>query len=1198
MEMTNKGKRAIKSILLFSLFMSLFGGYILYFKDVVKGNYVEELLFICIILSSVTIAHFIYTYRPEIKENNHDIVIGFITGTAGNMARLGLGRDNFISIAILSVLCLTFSAFLHCINGYNYKIIRYLRALKWNMSKYKKQINWLTGERDISPQFDIKLIKVNTIPQSPDSVSGNEYTRLDKQIRHFGKGTYRRKTEKHGMIVIGDFGTGKSTALLNYVKSQACMRLVCPNSIPVYVKLKDMLETEEIQNIIKSPEIFEIDMNKIRERAYTYSLQNNEQDDIKKPLNQLFQEGRILFLFDGLNELLLKTRDSKNERAQLAESIIRFIDALVLDNRFILTTCSHPDVITSRMMRYKKEDETEAIRTDIDIYVIKGVEQKTWKLIWNLIRKEDECISSHGESVALYWLCKDEKRKKVNNMDLDTQIVMQQYEDSKENGQANHIIHKTLSKYVKMKQRDGIPISEKDNAIMYKILDYNARREICKEQSHNLTAFVLLERYAQRKLTKEQKKIIEGHLIRLIETIMSQDNREGTLFPSFIINADSDLAYLREQPFFQKQEQADKFTTCHTLFYEYMIALYLRSILKDEKQFIKFLMRSEEQQEKSIEIIDQLHIRDAFKMLIVDVFVNGNEEEKENCKKRIKEMVDKVKSNDNVFYDVLLLLAKIKDEILQYTKDKRLDLIDDVVLKELLKKFETEQDNGKNSPIQKVMENGMGTAPNAQKQQYGNNFPILQFMVNKLVTDQTGQKHQYEQLLANTMNGQWTQIRIQRELFSYYLEQYKEWPKMDDKNFATYCMQEYQAEMLKINKYKDLINEEPKNTSYSFFCMRIKDIKRKLISYCVLFILLFFEIALFVITATEGIHYPAIITKAIGCVILFIALFAGIKQFVKNEEYYGWALGNFSRDEPIYEVLRDFLGEKADDKKAAVIIGDWFKNRPSIIFLLISVVTVLFTHNLFPKRFISPEWSFVLEILIAFVLLKVICFPHSTGNYLDIIGKTDIKRGTYNKTKIVMSIIFIILFVIPIGITTIAANMDKALAGFLICIIGLALLGSMYICFFQRMERTYLHEISILELVKDIVVFLFFALLFLVPGLIYCTINTESIWISSGSLSFIALAVFVYLFLLYFSYSKMKWRDNRDERVINSIIQNIEEGTGKNIHEYNKLSSKGQVKLLNILAARYENILLSNKEMLWKEAKTTQVIDILLDAQI
>ena len=78
----------------------------------------------------------------------------------------------------------------------------------------------------------------------------------------------------------------------------------------------------------------------------------------------------------------------------------------------------------------------------------------------------------------------------------------------------------------------------------------------------------------------------------------------------------------------------------------------------------------------------------------------------------------------------------------------------------------------------------------------------------------------------------------------------------------------------------------------------------------------------------------------------------------------------------------------------------------------------------------------------------------------------------------------------------------------------------------------------------------------------------------------------------------MKWRDNRDERVINSIIQNIEEGTGKNIHEYNKLSSKGQVKLLNILAARYENILLSNKEMLWKEAKTTQVIDILLDVQI
>lgn len=97
-----------------------------------------------------------------------------------------------------------------------------------------------------------------------------------------------------------------------------------------------------------------------------------------------------------------------------------------------------------------------------------------------------------------------------------------------------------------------------------------------------------------------------------------------------------------------------------------------------------------------------------------------------------------------------------------------------------------------------------------------------------------------------------------------------------------------------------------------------------------------------------------------------------------DKEYYGLALFNYSEDEPIDRILEDVIGIK--DKKARVIIDDWLKNRPSIIFLLTMSITCIFLRPLaeyyqFSTILYADKCSRLLVQLCFSTIAFLICFP-------------------------------------------------------------------------------------------------------------------------------------------------------------------------------------------------------------------------------
>lgn len=101
--------------------------------------------------------------------------------------------------------------------------------------------------------YPLDVIKLDYIPQDTERVRGTDIYSLDSVLDRFISGA-SAKTERECMILIGGFGSGKSTALLNTIQRY----LHHFNSaigghtgrIPVYVKLRDWInDKQDLENI-------------------------------------------------------------------------------------------------------------------------------------------------------------------------------------------------------------------------------------------------------------------------------------------------------------------------------------------------------------------------------------------------------------------------------------------------------------------------------------------------------------------------------------------------------------------------------------------------------------------------------------------------------------------------------------------------------------------------------------------------------------------------------------------------------------------------------------------------------------------------------------------------------------------------------------------------------------------------------------
>ena len=188
----------------------------------------------------------------------------------------------------------------------------------------------------------------------------------------------------------------------------------------------------------------------------------------------------------------------------------------------------------------------------------------------------------------------------------------------------------------------------------------------------------------------------------------------------------------------------------------------------------------------------------------------------------------------------------------------------------------------------------------------------------------------------------------------------------------------------KTNMPKDIEGGETTESSFlepkelKFLRWRKHDIRITTPFYCVLLISCLVQAVVFFLSK----EYIISLAKLIGAALAGGSFHAWWEQLKKEEEFYGWALGNYSKDVPIYETMIRFkkffrsIGKIENQPNpthsqaeqtnqtiitpSMVIISDWLKNRPSVTYWLILMLSLTWIYKLFP----GFKISFLTELLL------------------------------------------------------------------------------------------------------------------------------------------------------------------------------------------------------------------------------------------
>ena len=975
---------------------------------------------------------------------------------------------------------------------------------------YDINIDWIKGHGS-KELYPISVAHVNTIPNNQSSVTSIKNENLMKVLNRYGKGTFFQKNAKDSMLLIGDFGSGKSSALLQYVKLQLD-QLVMPKRIPVYIRLTDLIDEELLQEIQNEDPLAsgenQLSRDALRNKVFEKYYAKENDTSIATFFTGLHKKQRVMYLFDGFNEVLQRANGSNKEKRQLAKVVLELIQKLAHDNFYVLSTCTYPNIITNALL----EDDAK----NTEIYVIQGIE-----------------------------LDKDQIESQKKN----------KYES---------ILNSSVASYRLSKQKEHASIQDESN--------------VSKVKSKYPTPYALLERFAKKEGRinsddADQEEVLRKDLNRIVEDNLEQRNN---LYLS--LNIGNREAYLMQTRMFQK----DSRTTCHALFFEYMLAQYARGLLNEEA-FVRFFIGEKKEEQL---VFKSPHIADAFKMMVTDIFVNGDPDEQESCKTRIVALYNCILGYEDPELEkrFLLLLSRIKDEINLYNSESNVESfgIDyDKMLSNKAKELVEGATISGRFQIYKLFSKN-------NEEKCENNDPLKEAFENK---------YGIKKLLKEALDEKWTHVGIQRQIIHKYIETENAWPDNSECRLNKYLMQEYPAELIDLD---ESIKKTGKSDLYTpFLRTRIRGIRYTTNRWYALLIL-FLAAQIIAFLTMNGIHFPALIIKIIGILLAIGSCWAWNKQLWKNEEYYGLALGDFSSYEPIYEVVKVVLNKKengATDDHATIVVGDWLKNRPSIIFLLATVISVIYSHTLLQSWGMPVGWANSIEIILATLLLFVCCIPLSTWKYMKTIYKEKKKEDIWS-IVLVLFLLAIVVIVMPIVATTVGER-HWGLGtniGYGVC--GLLLFLFMWFGFVRKAEGVGgKEEGSPTPVKKRIIAIVGFLILFCAPGPLLGMYNIFGLKNDiirgqvSAAIAVVVLALSVYLSLFYASMAR-KYRKEREDKNI------LDNNMGELNPDYEIISCGGQIELLNRFANR-KNILREKEtqKYLTDNAKTVQALDIVLDAE-
>ena len=486
-----------------------------------------------------------------------------------------------------------------------------------------------------------------------------------------------------------------------------------------------------------------------------------------------------------------------------------------------------------------------------------------------------------------------------------------------------------------------------------------------------------------------------------------------------------------------------------------------------------------------------------------------------------------------------------------------------------------------------------------------------------------------------------------------------------------YLMQEYPAEL---QQYEENKKEKPKfsyifdiltchNSSQNpnnnsniqkyevFFRRRINSITHTSRYYIILLSFLGIQILMLLlpffssfriensklITDISTLSISSLGLKILGVVFCFGSWSAWKKQLWKNEEFYGLALGNYSKDEPINETLNMLQSTKERPERAIIstIVGDWLRNRPSLTFLLVACLTIinihrvsvpLFSESIIYQDIMKNQLFFlifpIIEVTLGLILFHCVCFPIQTDKkYIELRCKSEECRKIKNKVAHIRWGFYLVFLIIPVLLTTIVSFYWGQVLGYiLLCFSGIGVWFIISVLFLKKKffsTKIQSHRVNIWRIIS---VILYVGVPVLFQACTYENHEFATNWLDNNTVYdwpsvviLVILACFVYLTLFLISILQKQRSLENDRFLINSIqdiINNqikkassddsVREIKEEVIRDFQDLSCSGQIKILNYFQALFSqnkhNILKISK--LEDHAKTPQATDMIMELNI
>lgn len=572
--------------------------------------------------------------------------------------------------------------------------------------------------QDGNKALPLVVVPMNFIPKSTAQLSDSRSLSIQDALMRFFQGSQKRA--KQNLILVGGFGSGKSTALCQAVQQWLTFDFLHSAEIPVYIKLCDWLDDQDL--ILIKESIIERHKNgdyRNRQASYMERIchlikgqgsnrnenNNRHEDFLLNILVTLHEERRLVYIFDGFNELLQGIKldyEAENEaNEQYARNLAAFLQDFASGNRYIVSTSELPGVITDRSMLVGRAGELSVI------YAVKGIELSR--------QQSQELKTSEGRwkkkllpNVALYRLA-DSMTARIP----DTTTATASTDLKKE--KKRYTTYQLLLQYVE-KQIAREVISET------KVKEYcNALRAIMNQYLENLDSTLICNPYTGYDFSKIDLSNI----------------------PNIVLN----------QLFYKNPDDPKTYHASNILLNQFLLAQFIvkKFFISESSVVNSFNMNIEKDSFKALFggdannpcVLKHPHLNAAFRMAVTTAFVEmaDNWSELEDlCEKYFLDFIaflkeDKVKS-------FLVQISQINDDIhAVIDKRPRYSMMNECIQEELKKLNNAKKDS---------------------------DIPA-RFALIKLLSN--GQKkEQLKELLSESIKKPWTFLSIQREILDNLAE--------------------------------------------------------------------------------------------------------------------------------------------------------------------------------------------------------------------------------------------------------------------------------------------------------------------------------------------------------------------------------------------------------------------------------------------